>query len=243
MAIPDLGIDASLHGAIPFSLDSEWNTRVDTAPLTADSAAVIAAISPAAGMHADFGSGTYGGTQIGIPYVVVPKDQPLVPFINNVFAAESDPGPFPIPANAPVQGVGATGYNDHHLVVVTQDPSSQTGFGKEYDFFQASQTSDGTWQGYGAVFDMNGGDLQRPFGWGAATAAGLPIFPGLVKYDEVQQAIAEGGANGYVHHALAFTLSPWFVGQGIFGAAEHTTDGTGAAGFGMHFRLRSRPTG
>src|SRR6478609_1991409 len=111
MFYPDLGINADLHGALPFSADSEWNTRVDGAPLLWNSAQVISAINPAAGLHPDFGSGTWGGIPIGIPYVVVPADQPLVPFINNLYASESDPGPFPIPDLAPVQGDGTTDYN------------------------------------------------------------------------------------------------------------------------------------
>ncbi len=231
----DLGSNADLNGAIPFNSESLWNISIQNAPVLWDSSQIMASIATAVGLHPDFGSGTYGGTLIGIPYVVVPYDQPLVPFINNIYASESDPGPFPIPPDPYIQGQGATGYNDGHLIVLQLDQNGN--LATEYDFFQLSQNADGVFQGYAATFDLTAGDYQRPMGWTSANAAGVPEFPGLVTYDEVQEAIAAGGADGYIPHALAFTLSAWDIGSQLFGSAEHSTGGYGAAGFGMRFRL------
>ena len=235
MTTPDIGTDADLNGAIPFDADSQWNLQVENAPVLWDSAQIMASIDTDVGLHPDFGSGTYDGIEIGIPYVVVPADQPLVPFINNLYTTESDPGPFPIPDDPPIQGEGATGYNDNHLIVLQLDANGN--LAEEYDFFQISQNADGVWQGYAIEFNLTGGDDQIPMGWTSANAAGLPEFPGLITYDEVQEAIAKGGVNGYLDHALAFTLGSWNIGNEIFGAAEHETNGGGEAAFGMRFIL------
>nr|WP_294560661.1 carbohydrate-binding domain-containing protein [uncultured Rhodopila sp.] len=235
MATPDTGIDANLNGAIPFDANSQWNIPVENAPVLWDSAEIMASLNTNVGLHPDFGSGTYNGITIGIPYVVVPYDQPLVPFLNNLYTTESDPGPFPIPDNPPIQGEGAAGYNDHHLIVLQLDANGN--LAEEYDFFLISQNTDGGWQGYSIAFNLTGGDDQLPMGWTSANAAGLPEFPGLVTYDQVQEAIAAGGVNGTIPHALAFTLDAWDIGNEVFGAAEHATNGGGEAAFGMRFVL------
>jgi hypothetical protein len=235
MSSPDTGINADLNGAIPFNADSQWNLQVENAPLLWNSAQIMASINTAVGLHPDFGSGTYNGIKIGIPYVVVPYDQPLVPFLNNLYTSESDPGPFPIPDNPPIEGAGGSGYNDNHLVILQLDANGK--LAEEYDFFQISKNADGIWQGYSIKFDLTGGDDQIPMGWTSANAAGLPEFPGLVTYDEVQAAIAAGGVNGHLNHALAFSLTAWNIGHDLFGAAEHQTNGGGAADFGMRFVL------
>jgi hypothetical protein len=235
MPTPDTGIDANLNGAIPFDAESQWNIPVDNAPILWDSAQIMASITTDVGLHPDFGSGTYNGITIGIPYVVVPADQPLVPFINNLYTTESAPGPFPIPANPAIEGEGATAYNDAHLIVLQLDANGN--LAEEYDFFQISQNADGVWQGYSIAFNLTLGDDQLPMGWTSANAAGLPEFPGLITYDEVQQAIAAGGVNGHLDHALVFTLAAWDIGNALFGAAEHATNGGGAAAFGMRFVL------
>ena len=235
MTTPNTGTDANLNGAIPFNANSQWNIPVGQAPVLWNSAVIMASLDTDVGLHPDFGSGTYNGVAIGLPYVVVPADQPLVPFINNVYATESDPGPFPIPANPPIEGQGATGYNDHHLIVLQLDANGN--LATEYDFFQISQNTAGVWQGYAVEFNLTAGDDQLPMGWTSANAAGLPEFPGLITYDEVQEAIAAGGVNGYIPHALAFTLDAWDISSQLFGAAEHSTGGQGAAAFGMRFVL------
>eukprot|EP01035_Chromulina_nebulosa_P055527 gene55527-76080_t len=169
MSQPNLGKNADLNGAIAFSDDSEWNMRVDFAPLARNSAAIIKAIAPETGLHADFGSGLWDGKPIGIPYVVVPEGQPLRKFIETLWPDEGDNGPFPIPDNAPVEGGG-----DHHVIVIQRAPSAADGLGKLYEIYDAA--FDGRhWSGQAAVFDLQGGDHQRPDGWTSADAAGLPI--------------------------------------------------------------------
>jgi Ca2+-binding RTX toxin-like protein len=234
MALPGLGVGADLHGAIPFSTQSEWNLRVDKAPLAANSAKIIAAISPLMGLHADFGSGLWDGHPIGIPYIVVDKSQPLVPFTNTLWPNEGDHGPYPIPNNAPIEGGG-----DGHVIIVQRDSSSPNGLGKLYEIYQADRLGSG-WIGQGSVFDMQAGDHQRPTGWTSADAAGLPIFPGLARYDEVANAIARDGANATLGHALRFTLTQAHTAMSFVGAASHFADSLdGPAPFGMHVRLRA----
>jgi hypothetical protein len=155
--------------------DNIWNTRVDTLPLDPSSAAYVATIGGTATMHADFGSGLWNGGPIGIPYVVVNGGQPKVPVQFRV-ARESDPGPYPIPPNAPVEG-GAGSSGDRHVLVVDK------GTCRLYELFSAYPNGDGSWRAYsGAVFDLRSNAL-RPDTWTSADAAGFPILPGLVRYD------------------------------------------------------------
>ena len=234
MALPNLGINANLNGALPFSPDSEWNMRVDDAPTVGDSARIIASVGPDSGLHPEFGSGTWNGSKIGIPYVIVDEGQPPVPFDLNLYTEEGDPGHYPIPKDAPIEeGV------DRHMIVVQRDPSAPNGLGKLYETY-LTQYDESGWSGYGAIFDMTKGDHQRPDGWTSADAAGLPIFPGLLKYDEVQQAVARDGEKGVVPHALRFTLEDAYTDNSYVGAASHYagTDG-GAAPFGMRVRLKA----
>jgi Ca2+-binding RTX toxin-like protein len=234
MALPSPGVGGDLHGAIPFSSQSEWNLRVDKAPLAANSARIIAAISPFVGLHADFGSGLWDGNPIGIPYVVVPENQPLVSFTNTLWPDEGDRGPYPIPRFAPSEGG-----DDHHVIVVQIDSHSPNGLGKLYEIYQGYWNGSG-WVGQGSVFDMRLGDHQRPGGWTSADAAGLPIFPGLARYDDVANAIARDGADATLGHALRFTLSQAHTAMSFVGAASHFADSTdGPAPFGMHVRLKA----
>lgn len=231
MSQPDLGKGADLNGAIAFSADSEWNMRVDFTPLARNSGKIIREISPDTGLHADFGSGKWDGHPIGIPYMVVPEDEPLTKFKQTLWPKESDDGPFPIPGNAPVEGGG-----DRHVIVIQRDSSAANGIGKLYEIYQAKY-KDGSWSGQAAVFDLQGGDHQRPDGWTSADAAGLPIFPGLARYDETEAAVQ---ADGTLGHALRFTLSQALTAMKAVGAASHWADDLdGPAPFGMHVRLRS----
>lgn len=231
MSRPDLGVGADLNGARAFSDDSEWNMRVDFAPLAKNSARIIKAISPDTGLHADFGSGRWEGQLIGIPYVVVPEGQPLRKFLETLWPDEGDDGPFPIPDDAPIEGG-----SDHHVIVVQRDSSAANGLGKLYEIYDAR--FNGTrWSGQAAVFDLQGGDHQRPYGWTSADAAGLPIFAGLARYDEVEDGV---DANGTLGHALRFTLSQAMTAMKAVGAASHWADSIdGPAAFGMHVRLRA----
>jgi hypothetical protein len=165
---------------------SPWNQRVDHLPVHPRSAAIVRSIGLDAGFHADFGSGRWEGSRIGIPYRVVPATQRKVP-VRFRWPAESDPGPYPIPRSVPVEG-----RSDRHVIVL------QRGTCRLYELFDARRVGGGTsWRaGSGAVFDLRSGGL-RPEGWTSADAAGLPIFPGLARIAEVKA--------GAIRHALRFT--------------------------------------
>lgn len=233
MAMPDTGVGADLDGSIAFSTESEWNIRVDFTPLDRHSARIIKAISPDRGLHADFGSGLWDGEKIGIPYLVVGEDEPLTDFFCTLWPDESDPGPFPIPSGAPIEGGG-----DRHVIVVQLDGSAPNGLGTLYEIYNARwDDAHDRWTGQAAVFDLQGGDHQRPDGWTSADAAGLPIFPGLARYDETAAAVL---ADGTLGHALRFTLSQALTAMKAVGAASHWADNIdGPAAFGMHVRLRA----
>ena len=186
---PGLGVGASLQGRRPFPADNPWNQDVSREPVDPNSAALIAACGDRA-LHADFGT-VWNGAPNGIPYVVVAGTQPRVP-VTFDYASESDPGPYPVPAGAPVEG-GPNGTGDRHVLVIDRDNW------KLYELFDARPVNGGqSWTaGSGAIFDLNSNAL-RPAGWTSADAAGLPIFPGLVRYDEVVE-------RGEIRHALRFT--------------------------------------
>ncbi len=183
-APPDLAGVAAVGGCPVFPADNPWNRDVSADPVDPRSDAYIASISRGGEgfLHADFGSDpTYG-----IPYVVVPASQPLVPIRYVEYGDESDPGPFPIPPDAPVEAG-----NDRHVLVV------QSGTCKLYELYHAERDGQGWNAGSGAVFDLSSNRL-RPDTWTSADAAGLPILPGLVRYDEV--------AGGEIRHAVRFTV-------------------------------------
>jgi hypothetical protein len=151
---------------------------------------LIASIGLNTGLHPDFGT-TYNGAPNGIPYVVV-SGQPPVPIVFTEFGDQSDPGPYPIPPDASIEG-GPASNGDRHVLVIDTDRR------KLYELYHAFPQPDGSWQaGSGAVFDLTSNAL-RPAGWTSADAAGLPIFPGLVRYDEVV-------TQGVITHALRFTV-------------------------------------
>jgi hypothetical protein len=185
-----LGPGASLNGRRPFPADNPWNTDVSGEPVDPNSAALIAACGANRGLHADFGT-VWNGAPNGIPYVVVSGTQAKVPVAFD-YDDESDPGPYPVPAGAPIEG-GPNGTGDRHVLVIDRDAW------KLYELYDARPVNGGqSWTaGSGAVFDLNSNAL-RPAGWTSADAAGLPIFPGLVRYDEVV-GLKE------IRHALRFT--------------------------------------
>ena len=204
--------------------DDIWNTPVDTLPVDAASDAYIATIGADLGLHPDFGSGLYEGGPIGIPYAVVAADQAPVA-VSFLYAEESDPGPYPIPADAPIEG-GPDGQGDRHVLVV--DAAACT----LYELFNAQPQDDGSWQAdAGAVYDL-GSSALRPDGWTSADAAGLPILPGLVRYDEV--------ATGEIRHALRFT-APDTRRDHVWPARHDASHEKGAAypPLGQRFRLRA----
>lgn len=188
-SLPDLGVGASLNGYRPLPDDNPWNRDVSRDPVDPASATLIAACG-IRNLHPDFGT-VWNGVPIGIPYVVVSGDQTRVP-VSFHYAAESDPGPYPIPASAPVEG-GAGASGDRHVLVLDRDNE------RLYELFDAQPLDGATrWEaGSGAIFDLRSNEL-RPAGWTSADAAGLPILPGLVRYDEVIEI-------GEIRHALRFT--------------------------------------
>lgn len=168
-------------GACPvLPADNIWNKRVDTLPVHKYSATYMSSIGWYSLLHPDF------GPAYGIPFVTVPgKTQPKAT-VNFDYSGESDPGPYPIPNNAPIEGG-----SDAHVIVVDTDNCVL------YEMWASQYLSPLNWYaGSGAVFNLNS-DVLRPAGWTSADAAGLPIFPGLVRYDEV--------ASGAINHALRFT--------------------------------------
>jgi hypothetical protein len=175
-----------------FPADNHWNLRVDDLPVHQNSDAIVRSIGLATGLHPDFGSGRYQGARIGIPFVTVPADQPRVP-VRFRYADESDPGPYPIPKDVPIEG-GRSSTGDRHVIVVDKVRCTL------YELFGAYPRDGATrWRaGSGAIWDLNSNDL-RPRGWTSADAAGLPILPGLARYDEVDA--------GVIDHALRFTVS------------------------------------
>jgi hypothetical protein len=184
----ELGENVSLCGARPFPDDNAWNMDISAEPVDPNSRNLIASIGENTGLHPDFGT-FWDGAPIGIPYVVVGKDQ-AKSAVTFTYNDESDAGPYPIPANPPIEG-GENSSGDRHIIMIDRDSW------KLYELFDAHLSGTKWTAGSGAVFDLNSNNL-RPAGWTSADAAGLPIFPGLARYDEVVEA-------GEIRHALRFT--------------------------------------
>jgi hypothetical protein len=183
-----LGVNADLSDVQIFPKSNPWNTRIDKSKVDKNSKKLIKGISGK--LHADFGANWDGGP-FGISYVVVSGSQPKVP-VSFGYRDESDPGPYPIPANAPIEG-GADSDGDRHVLVLDRDHKVL------YELGNAYPQSDGSWKaGAGAKFALTSNKL-RPKGWTSADAAGLPILAGLVRYDEV--------ASGKITHAIRFTVA------------------------------------
>lgn len=190
--VPDLGPGASLHGKRLFPPDNPWNQDISKMPVDPNSANLIKSMGPNDALHPDFGT-TWQGRPNGIPYIVVAGTQPPVPINFRSYGSESDAGPYPVPRNAPIEG-GPDADGDRHVLVIDRD------HWKLYEVFSARPVNNGaSWVvGSGAVFDLNSNAL-RPADWTSADAAGLPIFPGLVRYDEVFE-------QREIKHALRFTV-------------------------------------
>lgn len=185
------GESASLAALQVFPADNPWNQDISALPVHPNSDAYIATIGLNTGLHPDFGT-VWEGAPIGIPYNLVDADTPRS-MVEFEYADESDRGPYPIPDNPLIEG-GPDSDGDRHILMV--DPAGK----KLYELFYAVQSTDGTWTaGSGAIFDLTSNAL-RPLGWTSADAAGLPIFAGLVRYDEVVE-------RGEITHALRFTAS------------------------------------
>jgi hypothetical protein len=185
----DLPPSPTIAGCPLFPPDNIWNVRVDGLPVDPRSQQYVASIGRDIGLHPDFGSGTWEGEPIGIPYNVVRGNQARVE-VSFEYDDESDPGPYPIPENPAIEG-GPDSDGDRHILIVDRDNCIL------YELYYAWPESDGSWSaGSGAIFDLHSNNL-RPLTWTSADAAGLPILPGLVRYQEVE--------SGEITHALRFT--------------------------------------
>jgi hypothetical protein len=168
-----------------FPASNAWNQRVDTLPVAADSDRIIASIGLSTGLHPDFGSGRWDGGPIGIPYDVVSASTKRSS-VHFQYADESDKGPYPIPRTGHIEAGG-----DRHALLLDKDAC------KLYELYALRKSGSSWTAGSGAIFDLRSNRL-RPATWTSADAAGLPIFPGLARYDEV--------ARGVIDHALRFTV-------------------------------------
>jgi hypothetical protein len=189
-AAPAANTAPRIAGCPVFPPDNPWNQRVDRLPVHRNSDAIVRSIGLDDTMHADFGSGLWEGGPIGIPFVTVAKSQPKVP-VSFDYPDESDRGPYPIPPNVPIEG-GRAADGDRHVIVVDR------GRCRLHELFAAHpQAAGARWTaGSGAIWNLRSNRL-RPRGWTSADAAGLPILPGLARYDEVKR--------GRIDHALRFT--------------------------------------
>ncbi|HWP97322.1 MAG TPA: stalk domain-containing protein [Syntrophomonadaceae bacterium] len=183
--IPDLGPNASLNRYHLFPEDNPWNQRIDGLPADPNSTRILQRIGFDKGLKADFGANWDGGP-FGIPYVVIDNSTPFVP-ITFDYGGESDPGPYPIPYNAPIEKG-----SDRHILVLNRDTQ------KLYETWDTTASGNGFAAGSGAIFDLMS-NVLRPKYWTSADAAGLPILPGLVRYDEVY-------GQGLICHALRVTV-------------------------------------
>jgi hypothetical protein len=190
MSVGQLG---NLNGFVPFQgTNSLWNTDISSAQVDSNSDNIINSIGPSTTLHPDFGSGTYNGSTIGIPYQVVAGSQAKVPILLGDYGDESDPGPMPIPSNALIEGYPNPDDGDRHVLVLEKDGCWL------YELYHAYATPFFSWRADStAVWDMMAANT-RPYTWTSADAAGLPVFAGLVRYDEVNA--------GAIKHAVRFTV-------------------------------------
>jgi hypothetical protein len=217
-----------LHITI-FPADNSWNQDISSLPVDPSSSQILAPYA-ATGIKADFGSGLWDNAPIGIPFIVVCGNQQKLPIVFRAnanagdYGDESDPGPYPVPLNAPIEG---NGQGDSHVLVIDKDNEML------YELYNASVNGDHWEASSGAVFNLTS-NQQRPDGWTSADAAGLPIFPGLVKYDEV--------ASGGIHHAIRFTLASPNVKPAYISPATHKVNSSGgqySIPFGGKIRLKA----
>lgn len=226
MATADLGIGANLNGSVPFPASNAWNTDISnttTYPVDPNSANLLASTNASStGLHADFGDG------YGIPYIVVAGTQAKVAINFTDYGDESDPGPYPVPANAPVEG-GSSSTGDRHVLVIDRDNNLL------YELGNAFLQANGSWNAsVGAIFHLDSNNVRpggQP-GWTSADAAGLPIFPGLVRYEEAH--------SGTIPHALRFTVAS--TRKAYVPPATHWASGNTSVNLppmGMRVRLKA----
>ncbi len=220
---PDLGVNASLNGKIPFPADNAWNTRIDTAQVDPNSDVLITSIGKTTVLHPDWGTTE---TDYGIPYVVVSGTTAKVA-VTFDYADESDAGPYPIPPSPPIEGGNASS-GDRHILMIDRDNWILY---ELYAAYPPSAAGQPWTAGSGAIYDLNSNAL-RPDGWTSADAAGLPIFPGLARYDEV--------ASGQIRHALRFTVQ--HTRKAYIAPARHAASSNTSSSLppmGMRVRLKA----
>jgi hypothetical protein len=215
----------TLRGCPNLPANDIWHADVSGLPVAAGSSAYVTSIGAGKGVHADFGSGEFDGGTIGIPITYVAAGQPKIP-VTFDYDDESDPGPYPIPASPLVEG-GPNADGDRHVLVV------DTSACRLYELFDAHLQGNGSWHaGAGAVFDLRANTL-RPAGWTSADAAGLPIVPGLVRYEEV--------AAGRIDHAIRVTV-PRSQNRFVWPARHAASSSSDSALPPMGLRLRLKST-
>jgi hypothetical protein len=215
-----LAESAALGKLQVFPVDNPWNTDISAEATDLNSDNIIAGIGNLVHLHPDFGT-VWENSPIGIPYNIIGKNQPLVK-INFLYNSESDPGPYPIPDKALIE----SGSDRHVLVIDTFNL-------KLYELFNAIRNNDNSWNaGSGAAYDLTSNKLRSDY-WTSADAAGLAIFPGLVRYDEVV-------INGVINHALRFTVHNTrnaFVHPATHAASS--SNNTNYPPMGMRVRLKA----
>jgi hypothetical protein len=236
LALPAaLAAQPTIAGCPIFPADNIWNVPVDTLPVAANSATLLANMNPGAGLHPDFGAGLWLGGAIGIPFDVVPGSQPKVPidFATYGWPDESDAGPYPVPADPSIEGEPGNATGDRHVLLV--ESGSCTLYELYYTYPNGANGctvgTNGWCAASGAKWSLTSNAL-RPDGWTSADAAGLPILAGLARYEEV--------AAGAINHALRFTVAP--TRQTWIWPARHEAGSTTSTSYppmGLRVRLKA----
>ncbi len=214
----------TLAGCPVYPADNVWNVPVDTLPVDPNSNAYVNAMGASTNAHPDFGT-MWDGFPIGIPYTTVLGTQPKVPIIFDNNWNQNDLGPYPIPNNVPIEG-DPNGTGDRHIVILDKDNCLL------YELWAAHKETDGWHAGSAAIFTLTQNSPLRPDGWTSADAAGLPILPGLVKYDEA--------VSGEINHAIRFTSDTTkdsYVWPARHAAGYNTQ--AGSPPMGQRFRLKA----
>jgi hypothetical protein len=222
-------IKADAENIAIFPADNSWNQDISSAAADPNSSQILSPYSTA-GVKADFGSGLWNNAPIGIPYTVVCGSQQKIAVVfranayDGNYGNESDPGPYPIPLNTPIEG---NGQGDAHVMAVDKEN------GILYELYNASVNGDHWEASSGAVFNLKSNQLRQD-GWTSADAAGLPIFAGLVRYEEI--------LKGVIDHPIRFTLTKSNVKPAYISPATHKVNSTGgqfSLPFGAKIRLKA----
>jgi hypothetical protein len=214
---------ADLSGIQIFPADNYWHWDISKFPVHPNSANLVASAGSGTSLHPDFGS-VLDDVPFGIPYILVDKNQPKIPVNFTLYGDESDPGPYPIPLNAPIEG-GNPNAGDRHVLAVDKDAKLL------YELYVAQPQSASWNAGCGAKFDLASNALRHD-GWTSADAAGLPILPGLVRYDEIRR--------GVIDHAIRLTVS--VTRKSYIWPARHqagSTTSMNAPPMGQRYRLKA----